>query len=264
MPDDIEELKQKLEEAKQEELEELAKMTTSKGLVMQEFELPLGVYDGIKFYPRIILREMTGEEEDILVSRLSFSQKINMILERTIVKFLARDNNELKPTPEIIRRMSVNDRLSAFLFLRIVSLGNEFSFITICPFCGSKLNVNVDLYTLDIVKVKDEDKALEYKVQLPSGRVALCQVPLASLEDRINVKDLTSAIALRVIQLDGQPVTIEDLKKLSMKDRAFLRQQFEKHEGGIDTTIEIECNKCGNEFKTDIDFGQKSFFSLST
>ena len=50
------------------------------------------------------------------------------------------------------------------------------------------------------------------------------------------------------------------LKKMSTRDRNFLRAQFEKMEGSIDTEADFECEECGHQWKAKMDIGQSSFF----
>ena len=71
---------------------------------------------------------------------------------------------------------------------------------------------------------------------------------------------LSQAILMRLEMLGDEKPTLKMVKSLGMRDRNFLRDQFQKVEGGVDTTLELECPACGHEWEKDLDLSAASFF----
>jgi hypothetical protein len=176
------------------------------------------------------------------------------------------------PSPmidRVIPEMTQGDRIFLLLAIRRATLGDEMPFITKCPACEHESQLTVDLSELDVVPMKDS-RVRAYDVTLPkSGQVVRMKVLTGKGEDAISKasnrgKDIiTTAIFCRVESIDEKPVTMADLKKLSLSDRNFLREQWEEAEGGVDTEIEVECPSCDHEYVTELDIAQQGFFNPS-
>ncbi len=236
-----------------------------------EFDLPRGYIDeNNNIYRRVLLRELTGEEEDILASNtMNLFTKLNKVLANCILGFIKSDGNLMEINDKnklfkIVREMCVTDRLFLFLSLRILSVGNIYSFNIVCPTCGENKSYAVDLSTLEIKKPKELCQT--YELELPSGIKVRMKVMTGVEEEMIaldkkSVNDsLTYAIFVRMLELNGHPVNIDIVKKLPLKDRNYIRTMIAEYEGSIDTVLEIRCTHCLNEFNSLLDLGKPSFF----
>lgn len=221
---------------------------------------------------RVLLREMTGNEEDILTNgriepATRFSKVISTCMER-----VGDDNGywvtDQRKMPGLFEEFTIADRTLLLLHLRIISVddGEWFRFMAHCPQCNAENKLQVKLTELDRKPMLDPMERI-YDVTLPSsGHVARCRVMLGKHEPIVAKaqdarKDLLSAALLaRVVEINGVPARIQDLKNLSLKDRNFLRTEFERREGGIDTAIENTCGSCGAGFTAELDITQKGFF----
>ena len=235
---------------------------------VDEFELPCGYLDPDgNLHTSITIREMTGEEEEILAAR-------NMPSNRKINSILARCTKSLGPysgssVEKVIPELTQGDRIYLLISIRRVTLGDEMPFVTKCPQCEQEARFVLDLSDLEVKGMQDP-KVRTYKVQLPkANKEVVMKVLTGHGEDAIGKASsrgrdmITTAIFARIDSIDGKPPTMADLKKLSLVDRNFLRNEWEDHEGGVDTTVEIDCPSCGNEYETELDISQQGFFNPS-
>lgn len=245
-----------------------------------EKELRL-LYDykiGDEVYDKILMREMTGEEEDILAAQgVEPNRKMDLILMNTITAIIPKDKTKASLTKEqkyllwekFVKKMSMIDRFNALLQLRVISLGPRYDFQVECPECGNKFMAYVDLSTLEIIKpqadiVIDVDKDNIYKYEV-DGKVYEFRIMNGEISYRLskqaNNKDFLSlGLLARIKSIDGKEVELKDIKALSLRERIALRDLLNKIEGNVDDDIELTCPKCGAEFKAKLDISQPTFF----
>jgi hypothetical protein len=108
-----------------------------------------------------------------------------------------------------------------------------------------------------------------FDVTLPSGASARFRVSTGLDEANIHklnrrqkhkADGLSQSILMRLELLRGEKPTLPMVKSLGMRDRHFLREQFQETEGGVDTTLELECPACGHEWEKDLDLSATNFF----
>jgi hypothetical protein len=61
---------------------------------------------------------------------------------------------------------------------------------------------------------------------------------------------ISSAMLIRILSIDGAAPNKKLLADMPMKDRAALRSEMTRVDGGIDTLIELECEACGAPLRT--------------
>lgn len=229
--------------------------------------LPTGLLDENKeLHKEVLLSEMTGREEDILSSsRMTASQKTATILENCIQQIGKYDQKHEK-FKHYVKSLSLNDRLFLLIEIRIISLGKMFDFKITCPKCLKTSNQTVSLGDFKVQGLTDP-YAQEWEGILPSSKKKYkCQIQTGYQEEKHqdllkSDEDIMSLIIMsRLKELEGKPVSLEDVKKLSLRDRNHLRSQMKKSEGSIDNEVEMNCPHCKHEFKTEIDIGNPSFF----
>jgi hypothetical protein len=76
---------------------------------------------------------------------------------------------------------------------------------------------------------------------------------------------LSAFIAAHITAIDGEPLnSLKDarIKRMNLMDRDFLRDFFDKAEGGLDTIFEVHCDnpQCGHVFYRKLDVTKPSFF----
>jgi len=248
------------------------------GLV-KEVKLPFGFFVGDVLYDTAVIREMTGVEEDILLS-----QGLSSDIERTTLVIggcterLLNSNAEnriedRKVIKELIENeMTIADGSVLLIELRKLSFGNMFRFEVTCPFgnCGRAARAAYDLTNVEMRRGDEKlrkSKDREYDIKTPSGRKVRLRVlnqKRAKQHEKLisEGKDsvATNTLLLRVIAVDGDKTAVNKLKTMTMNDRLFIRQKFSEVEGGIETDVTVGCPGCKRDFVTILNIRDQDFF----
>jgi hypothetical protein len=213
---------------------------------MYTFTLPSG--------PEIELREMTGVEEEILTNQrlIRSGDAINQVLKNCLLRI--GDNAE--PDMKDITSMLSGDRLFTLVRLRQISLGDEVDLMLVCPnqMCRAKNPAVIDLDDLPVIPYGE---AREFVFTLPGSgqKVRFCYLD-GSKEKRLaqmQEPTISSAMMIRILDIDGNVPSKKALAEMSMRDRSALRQEMMRVDAGIDTTITMPCDSCGTEIRTKLE-----------
>lgn len=227
------------------------------------FDLPCGLLapDG-ELLTEVKLKEITGVEEEILAAKnIPWGKKLTQLLGNCLVQLGPMTDKPL--LQRAARDLTVGDRAFLMLAIRRVTLGDEFPFEDQCTECNAKTLFSVNLAELEVKKMPDPKKRV-FDETLPSGAVVRFHVMTGKDEEalaKVDVRDTLSAqILVRVDQVNGAPISLEGIKAMSLKDRNHLREAFDRVEGGVQTTLDLTCPSCGEEFQTELNVGQTGFF----
>jgi len=235
------------------------------------FDLPCGYFDseaGI-VHRKVELTALTGVEEDIMASRnVPQGDKMNRVLDSCIKRI--GDIEVRDDLVRVIPDLLVGDRTFLFFALRLVTHGPMFPFRKKCPDCRNTSTFNFNLADLPVYEMPEPDKRL-YEVDLPQSGKLVQFRPLCGRDEtqrdrlRKRMEPLTLSLYLRITEFGGRPVNSRDLQALTARDRDFLRGEFEDIEGGIETSLDLQCQdpSCGMEFEAEIDPSDPAFFSPS-
>ena len=235
-----------------------------------------------KVHDQIILREMTGDEDDMMGNDdLPIGERVTEVLSACCTKLGDVTDKDIikKAVGDALDAglpLTEQDRIAAMIFLRQVSIGDMYKFERRCPRCGQMAeNRKVDLRTLKIGKAEDPTRR-RVKVTLPaSGKEAIISV--LSAQGAVKVgrlrptqKDIKSlALLARLTNLDGQSmhdprVALAAIKTLPQKDRNYIRQVYNLMEEHVETDIEVDCRNqlCGASWNFPLDVGQHFFLDL--
>jgi hypothetical protein len=226
--------------------------------------LPCGyMSEGGELLTSIWVREITGSEEDMLASpKIKDHRKMGELISRCVMAIgPVTDRDELS---RMVPKLLVGDRVYAFLLIRRVTLGDQYPFRSKCPECSVEGSFDVDLSALD-VRVMPDPTVRQRTLKSPRGREFVIAPMDGVREERLHTfkndnDKATLALASRVLLLDGKAPTIGDLKALPLSDRNLLRDAYQELEGGVDTTIDIECPECHAQFKNELSVTQRAFF----
>jgi hypothetical protein len=73
---------------------------------------------------------------------------------------------------------------------------------------------------------------------------------------------ISVAIWKRLTELDGKPnPTLEDVRGMLFGDRVYIREAFDRIEGGLENEIPITCESCGRKFTHYLNIGRIEFFA---
>jgi len=210
---------------------------------MYTFELPSGT--------EIELKEMTGTEEELLTNQrlLRNGEAVNQVLKNCTVRLGDNDNPIIK---DILNLLS-GDRLFALVKLRQISLGDEVNLELKCPNASCRMTSYVTVNTEEL-KITPYTEEREFSFKLPgSGQTIRFGFLDGHKEKRLAVlrePNISSAMLIRIIDVDGKAPGKKSLAEMSMRDRNALRQEMARVDAGIDTIVETECDVCGTQIRT--------------
>lgn len=245
-----------------------------------EFALSGGYVKDGHLYNKVVLRGMTGVEEDALAARrVPVQKRIDTVIKNCIVSMSDNGGMVLTEKDDIAKAvgsLTATDRTILIIGIRIASLDSKYAFDVRCPECETTVHTAVDLteFLKDVVPMPEPMKRVGYDVTLPSGKRVLWDVLTSSKEAEVGQRNrqlpgdaVSMSLLARITTIDGHQATLDEVKALSLKDRNALRAAFEKAEGSINVDIEdIICTNpsCGAIFKSSLDLGQSGFFSPGT
>lgn len=235
---------------------------------MGVFELPCGFMDGDGvLHTEVHVREIRGHEEDMLGSNsVPNHKKIGLLITGCLQRVgTIEDRAKLNAVSD---HLTVGDRVFLMFAIRRASLGDEYPFRGVCPQCKYRGIFMLDLKDLEVKKMEEPGKRV-FDRKLPSGKAVRFRPLLGKDEERLSKASssneaLSLAILMRLEMLEGEPPTLADVKNLGMRDRNFLRGEFDKIEGGVDTTLDMGCPQCSHEFEEELDISQAGFFFPSS
>lgn len=146
-----------------------------------------------------------------------------------------------------------------FLAIEIYKLnyGDIFDFSFACPFCGHSTDGEADLDALEFIPAPDPPEVSgtlprsgkQYAVGLLNGHKE--QLLFAQISE--GVPDLNQSDFQSLVSLDGsQNFGYEDVVRLPLADHKAIRKARKKLICGYDTTLNIECEKCGETSSVNI------------
>lgn len=252
-----------------EQMHTVQQMETAKGS-NGVFTLPCGYLDPVtqELVTEVQVTEITGNEEDMLASdKIPSHAKVTQLLAGCVTRVGSVVDKGL--IAGIVQELPIGDRVFLIFAIRRVTLGDELPVRERCPECKTTTLFMVDLAEdLQAKPMKDPKKRV-WDVTLPSGKTARFRVSTGRDEagreklakrGKHKADVLSQAIMMRLELLEGEKPTLKMVKSLGMRDRNHLREQYQEVEGGVDTTLELECPSCGHEWEKDLDLGAANFF----
>lgn len=250
--------------------------------------------DGV-IHNEVELRAMTGHEEDLLGNTsMSVVPRMNGILSQCCVRF-----GTLTDRGDIVRAVQAlpsGSRTHMLILLRVTSHWHtekdRYDMEMQCPdeACRHRGFYSLRLLEMDtfdwpepgVTEVTTDLRAANIRVRW-KFLDARADHFLSVLGSASEAEFLTYAIVVRLLEWDGVNVGLTEndlldssgrkmrlnrrakelilrVKNLSSEDREALRASFLEHEPGVDTDLELDCEKCGSEFTGRLDVTQRSFF----
>ena len=210
---------------------------------MHTIKLPSGIEAGF--------REMTGAEEEILTNQrmIRNGTAVNQVLKNCLVNL--GDND--KPSMNDVLGLLSGDRLALLVELRGVSLGDEVDLELVCtnPACRDTNYVTVDLGDLER---STYGEAREFSFELPGAkttvRFGLLDGHMEKRLAAIKEVSISSAMTMRIIDIDGAKPSKKLMNDMSMRDRKALRAEMQRVDAGVDTIVVVDCEACGQRLRT--------------
>jgi hypothetical protein len=158
-------------------------------------------------------------------------------------------------------KVLVADRFYALLMIRALTFGNDYAFSVQCQSaaCRERFEWTLDLQELPVVPLSDAAKAAyragnRFETTLPrDGRRVWFRLMTGADETRAasvikagREGALLTALGLRILEIESVPEHDKRkfLEDMEMADAAALLDQFDQADGGVETSIEVECPAC--------------------
>lgn len=233
---------------------------------MAEFKLPNGVTIDGKHYNNIILEEMTGKQQNALIiaKPKTAVDHIEPVLKDLIIDIRTDDEESITQKHSIqatlLHLLPIQDIQFILVKLREITFDADYYLDLTCPNCN---HVNKAKLLLSDLEIKPSKFKLEPSAHiLPKSNLPFTYKPLSlqelkrnstvSDEKRITENLITELTSSLLGSLgDNQNVTAAQVSDLKAKDIQFIQQNAPEY-ARIDTDIEHECSKCGQEFKSEL------------
>lgn len=215
-------------------------------------------------------REMTGEDEEYINRadiRANGAKVTTALLTRcvTSVGSLTRKSvGNPKAWEDIFKKMLSGDRDAILMQIRRDSMGDTIKVTHTCPNpdCKAKLQTEV---SLDELEVKEFDGIREIPFDLPKGytdkkgevhKRGIMRRPngldseLLTPLAKNNLAKATTVLLTRLCSFeDGTHIDDSVMAKLTTRDRQYLQELLNEHQFGVQLTVNVMCDRCGETFE---------------
>jgi len=242
------------------------------------YELPCGwIAEDGTLHKDIIVREMTGVEEELLAGRGEPLFRMNKVMANCLQQIGPKDDSS--GNVKIVNDLTVIDRYFLLVALRRSSMGDDYTVESACPQCSVRDKFTVDLSTLGAVEMENPSErihtgttpsGMDYTFHVMTGND---EVWLAKAKSKLKGEGmLTLNMLCRVDEISGQRVerdvnkrrefmqSVAFMGRLGMRDRMSIRNRIQVAEGDLDMSLEFECKSCGNPWKASLDVTDPGFF----
>jgi hypothetical protein len=204
----------------------------------------------------VAIRSMTAREEDILTSRalLKSGKAITQLVTNCMVN---------KNIP--VETLLAGDRNAILIGIRITGYGAEYDISIVCPGCGDKTNLAVDLTKLPIKRFPENVRPVkpnvnEFEFVLPvSGKKVTFELMSGESERELlatyersrkqNIADevVTTRLRHQIISLAGESdkgKIASIIRDLPAKDSRALRNYIDSITPGVELKTSFSCPSC--------------------
>jgi hypothetical protein len=166
-------------------------------------------------------------------------------------------------------KVLIADRFVALVQIRIATYGPSYAFDLPCERCGERIEWELELDQLPVRELSVEARSSflagnRFEARLPdAGRgvwfrllVGNDERKLPQLRQTNREKVLSASLAHRVVEIEGVPQKESRafLEDLTLGDVKALLAEVERVDGGIETTIDIQCQSCQAVQAVDLPF----------
>lgn len=234
-----------------------------------EFELPIGYTDreGI-LHKTFKLKEMTGEVDEAIADK-KVRNNPGKIVTELIYGVLESLGTLTKVDRNIIKSMTNTDRDYIVLMNHYYSLDESLEFVDMCPACGDKSEIEVDIKNMPAKFMTDDEPRKIVITDLPNGFKdengnvykemtlsfpnGLVQEKIFSTFDKNPQQAITQMIAMCTDSIKGwDGYRFDSFKNLTKKDRKFINEKLAEIEVGVEMAVEVDCAECGHIYKSPI------------
>lgn len=227
------------------------------------------MYGGAHAAGRFLIRELGGEDEEILFDKRNATKVIDTVVRACWIE------------PEIpYDELLLGDQAYMMFFLRTASIGLTYRFDVECTkeTCKNKFRTAVDFPAgMKVTMLTPEDKE-PFSWVLPESKQEV-QFRLLRVKDETSINEKVKRamnlpgrtgnpqslirLAHNILSLGGEAVDFGQahsrLKKMGWKDIQALRRRIDAYTPGVELSLRRECPLCGVEFESSIPFTREFF-----
>lgn len=241
--------------------------------INDKIRLPLGIRVDGQVFRDVVIDEMTGFDEELLVNkkhRNNGARAMTQLLRRVILEIpgLAKKDNPTDLLDEkIIRSMAACDRDFTFLSVRLLSMEPTLGVQFTCPSCEATVDREIRIEELDVYEWPDGETPL-IEVRLPIGirdadgvvhKDVLLRFATGEDQERLVLMDrskmMTALLASCIVKIGDGKVTADQevIRRMKTRDRQFLAAALGEHTPGVDLRVSVDCPDCEHEWEAEID-----------
>lgn len=259
-------------------------------------KLPIGILDKSPNGESRFLKDFRvskldwNKEREVAATWKNVSQRSDVTILDYILCLLAHtvtdiggasmEKHDIDHRMYILGEMFAGDVFYMYAYLRVHSIGPEFHLRNVmCPKCQHVVPVyEVDLSSIEVL-TRDDPEDITKDVELRNGfklagdvRKKITLQPASfrvvahsELDDDAQFfADVLKSACTQIEGVEGAVITDDEIAQMSPYDLALVRSENDWLAGGIDWSIDIECESCKTKFNRIIDWRYGNFFSLSS
>lgn len=209
----------------------------------------------------LTIRAMTTKEEKIIFGSTNGENVMDEVLSACI-----KDDIDIK-------KLVNQDKMYLLIRLRILSYGSEYHITTSCPNCGAtdEYKINLEKLNVEYLKKSQYNKGTSFTLPRSKDQITIKLLDgydSDNVTERINrqlkmakqskVKltydsaSFEQTSAARIQTKNGKELTDEEKLKyfdeMPAMDSAYIRDKMDGIIFGIDSTVNLTCNTCGQGF----------------
>jgi len=216
-------------------------------------QIPHGFQAGSSWIRQATVQELSGYDEQLIVSTQNFSPpiKTSLLLERVVEFTNLPPNLDLLET---IRELPVGDRITLILHLRKITFGSTLYCTIQCPLCTA--NLSLDLSIDSLLQPANPNPQTTYPLKLDGHSLTIRPLRGSDLEDLTitqtplpNIANLSERL-LRSAILISDPALPELLSSQFQEQLSTTLSQIDSQ---ADLTLNITCPSCNKIFQSSLD-----------
>lgn len=196
------------------------------------------------------VRELTGEDEEVLSRLTSPGKMLITILERAVTRVGGK-----KPDRKILDSLLTGDRDTLLLAIRRVTFGNEVTYTTTCDVCSESCEFVIDLSKDIPMRYLEDQSDRVFHVDCKAGTVEVALPNGATQRELMQASEKTIAEINSILlsgcvqEVNGLPsMGLSTVKKLGIMDREKITREIgDRVPGPRFNDVKKECPKCGSE-----------------
>ena len=206
------------------------------------------------------VRELTGEDEEIVSKSASGAKALNTLLLRGVTYI-----GDEEPVKEDFDKLLAGDRDSILIGIRCATFGAEVSYRATCQHCNTLQELDIDLTKdLEYKTLEDPINDRTWNVTLKNGDVVSVSLPTGKTQRKLmDAPETMTGAELSTMLLsgcinavNGSPARPNTALKLGLIDREKIMSEIsDRNPGPRLSEVSKACEACGESIPTPLSLG---------